>query len=107
MTRKARIEQALSGSLSPTHLEVTDESHMHSVPEGAESHFKVLVVSDAFADERLVGRHRKVNALLRGELDSGLHALAIHAWTPEEWFEKGGGRAPESPLCMGGSKTER
>jgi BolA protein len=86
-------------------LEVTDESYMHNVPEGAESHFKVLVVSNAFADERLVGRHRRVNALLREELDGGLHALSIHAWTPEEWFEKGGGRAPESPQCLGGAKA--
>ena len=32
----------------------------------------------------------------------GLHALAIHAWTPEEWFDKG--KAPESPPCEGGGK---
>jgi BolA protein len=105
MTRKARIEQALSETLSPMHLEVTDESHMHNVPEGAESHFKVLVVSDAFSGEKRIGRHRRVNALLKPELDGGMHALAIHAWTPDEWFEKGGGQAPDSPQCMGGSKA--
>jgi BolA protein len=87
------------------HLEVADESHMHSVPPGAESHFKVLVVSDAFVGEQRIGRHRRINALLRDELDSGLHALSIHAWTPEEWFERGGGAAPASPQCMGGSKA--
>ena len=86
------------------HIEVTDESHMHNVPPGAESHFKVLVVSDAFDGERLVGRHRRINALLNDELSGGMHALAIHAWTPKEWFEKGGGGAPESPQCQGGSK---
>lgn len=106
MNRKARIEQALTGALTPMHLQVTDESHMHNVPAGAESHFKVLVVSDAFADETRIGRHRRVNALLREELDGGLHALAIHAWTSEEWFEKGGGQAPESPQCMGGGKAD-
>lgn len=105
MSRKARIEQTLSAALAPLHLEVTDESHMHSVPEGAESHFKVLVVSETFAEDKPIGRHRRVNALLRGELDAGLHALSIHAWTPEEWFEKGGGPAPQSPQCMGGSKV--
>ncbi len=105
MNRKARIEQTLSESLTPMHLEVLDESHMHNVPEGAESHFKVLVVSNAFAGEQRIGRHRRVNALLRGELDGGMHALAIHAWTPDEWFEKGGGQAPQSPQCMGGSKA--
>lgn len=108
MSRKQRIEQTISTALTPTHLEVIDESHMHSVPPGSESHFKVLVVSEGFADERLVGRHRRINALLKDELTGGLHALAIHAWTPEEWFAKGG-EAPASPQCMGGSnrKTEQ
>jgi BolA protein len=104
MTRRQRIEKKLQSELAPLHLEVTDESHMHSVPEGAESHFKVLVVSDQFAQHKLVGRHRLVNRLLSDELSSGLHALALHTWTPEEWFEKGGA-APDSPECMGGSKA--
>lgn len=86
-------------------VEVTDESHMHNVPPGAESHFKVLVVSPAFAGERLLGRHRRVNGLLADEFAGGMHALAIHAWTPEEWFEKGGGAAPNSPECLGGGRS--
>jgi BolA protein len=44
-----------------------------------------------------------VNRELRKEFESGLHALALHTWTPDEWFEKGG-NAPDSPQCMGGSK---
>ncbi len=86
------------------HLAVTDESHMHSVPPGAESHFKVLVVSERFEGQGLVARHRSLNQILREELQGGLHALAIHAWTPQEWFEKGG-EAPSSPPCLGGSKS--
>ena len=104
MTRKARIEETLSTSLSPMHLEVADESHMHNVPEGAESHFKVLAVSEAFDGEKLIQRHRRINGALREEFANGLHALAIHAWTPQEWFDKGGGEAPASPECLGGSK---
>jgi len=104
VNRKSRIEQTLHEALSPLHLDVTDESHMHNVPAGAESHFKVLVVSEGFGAERPLGRHRRVNALLRDELDNGLHALSIHAWTPAEWFDKGGGAAPESPPCQGGGK---
>jgi BolA protein len=104
MSRKQRIQDKLQSELSPLHLEVIDESHMHSVPEGAESHFKVLVVSEQFAEHKLVGRHRLINRLLGDEFSSGLHALALHTWTPEEWFEKGG-TAPESPQCMGGSKA--
>jgi BolA protein len=105
MTRKDRIEQTLSDALSPMHIEVVDESRMHSVPEGAESHFKVLLVSEAFDGQNLVARHRRINALLADELAGGLHALAIHAWTPDEWFSRGGGGAPDSPECMGGSKA--
>ena len=104
MNRSARIEAAVRDALDPLHLEVVDESHMHSVPEGAESHFKLLVVSERFAGQNLVARHRAVNAVLRAEFNGGLHALALHTWTPEEWFERGGG-APESPPCLGGSKT--
>jgi BolA protein len=104
MNRSERIRATLSEELLPLHLEVIDESHMHSVPEGAESHFKLVVVSERFADEKLVGRHRMINRLLAGELASGLHAIALHTWTPEEWFEKGG-EAPDSPQCMGGSKA--
>lgn len=103
MSRKERIEAKLESALSPTHLEVLDESHMHSVPEGAESHFKVIAVSERFAAHKLLGRHRMVNHELGGEFETGLHAIALHTWTPEEWFEKGGA-APESPQCMGGSK---
>ena len=105
MSRKQTIEQRLASELSPLHLEVTDESHMHNVPAGAESHFKVLVVSEQFDGERLVGRHRRINALLDDELAGGMHALAIHACTPQEWFDKGGGPAPESPQCQGGAKA--
>jgi len=105
MTRRERIEQRLQSALSPTHLEVIDESYMHSVPDGAESHFKVVAVSESFAKQKLVGRHRMVNQALQEEFESGLHALALHTWTPQEWFEKGG-VAPDSPECMGGSKSD-
>ena len=97
------IENKIIEALKPMHLEVIDESHMHSVPEGAQSHFKVVVVSETFSGQGLVARHRMVNALLREQFNQGLHALALHTMTPEEWFAKGGS-APESPPCLGGSK---
>jgi BolA protein len=81
-TRKTRIETILAANLAPLHLEVSDESSMHSVPPGAESHFKVIVVSEGFGGTGLVARHRRVNALLMEEFQGGLHALGIHAWTP-------------------------
>ena len=97
------IENKIIEALKPMHLEVVDESHMHSVPEGAQSHFKVVVVSEQFDGQNLVSRHRAINTLLREQFSQGLHALALHTMTPEEWFAKGGS-APESPPCLGGSK---
>lgn len=102
--RQTRIRERLQTAFNPLHLEVVDESAMHAVPEGAESHFRILVVSEGFAEESLVGRHRQVNRILADELHQGLHALALHAWTPEEWYARGG-TAPESPPCQGGSKA--
>ncbi|MGV6826820.1 MAG: BolA family protein [bacterium] len=105
MSRASVITEKLQQQFSPLHLEVDDESHMHSVPEGAESHFRVVVVSEQFEGKMLIARHRAVNESLQEEFTGGLHALSIHAMTPEEWFAKGG-QAPESPPCLGGSKTE-
>lgn len=105
MSRATRIRSRLEQAFEIEHLEVTDESDMHSVPEGAESHFKLLVVSDGFDGLPLVKRHRTINALMKDEFDAGLHALAIHAWTPAEWFDKGGA-APASPQCLGGSRSD-
>lgn len=41
---ETKIRECLQ-KLSPSHLEVVNESYMHNVPKGSESHFKVLVVS--------------------------------------------------------------
>lgn len=100
MNMQANISRKLTQAFSPDHLEVINESHMHNVPEGSESHFKVVIVSDMFRDKMLLARHRMVNAALENELKGGIHALALHTMTIEEWFDKG--HAPESPPCMGG-----
>ncbi len=96
------IIEKLQQTLNPSHLEVTNESHMHNVPPGSESHFKVVIVSDAFNGKMLVARHRLVNKALEEELAGPIHALALHTMTPEEWAENGS--APQSPPCMGGGK---
>ena len=104
MDRKALIESRLSEAFNPFHLEVVDESSNHDVPEGAQSHFKVTLVSAALDGLSLVQRHRRINQLLADQFSEGLHALALHTYTPEEWFEKGG-QASDSPPCLGGGKA--
>lgn len=100
MTIQARIEQKLRDALHPVHLQVINESHMHSGP-ASESHFKLVIVSTAFEGQPLIQRHRQVNALLKEELAGPVHALSMHTWTPEQWAEKGG-EVPDSPPCGGG-----
>lgn len=102
---KNTIEKKLSARFEPERLEVLDESHNHNVPAGAESHFRVTVVSDDFGNQNLLARHRAINATLAEELAAQVHALAIHAYTPEEWQARNG--TPESPPCLGGGKAER
>ncbi len=105
MTVQEVIEQKLVDAIPLAGLEVINESHMHNVPPGSESHFKVIIISDEFDGERLVRRHQRVNAVLAEELAGVIHALALQTLTPEEWTAKGGQTMP-SPLCLGVSKGE-
>lgn len=102
---QAAIERKLADGLPVAHLEVVNESHMHSVPPGSESHFKVTLVSAAFDGKRQVGRHQLIYRLLADELAGPVHALALHTYTPAEW-EARGAPAPASPGCLGGSKHD-
>lgn len=103
MIVQTEIEKKLAETFSPLHLEVINESNNHNVPEGSESHFKVVVVSPEFSGKNLLARHRMINAALADELKNSIHALAIHTYTEEEWQETSGG-APMSPPCLGGGK---
>ncbi|HSH43492.1 MAG TPA: BolA family protein [Arenicellales bacterium] len=106
MAMQSRLEHKLRESLDPMHLEVINESHMHNVPEGSESHFKVVIVAEAFHNQPRIARHRRVNEAVAEELQSGIHAFSVNAMTPSEWFERGGGSI-QSPPCLGGSKADR
>ena len=97
-----RIVQKLAEAVTLQHLEVINESGNHNVPAGSESHFKVVLVSEAFETMPLIRRHRKVNGILSHELANDIHALAIHTYTEKEWRKKNG-EAPMSPPCLGGS----
>ncbi|ODA31907.1 transcriptional regulator BolA [Veronia pacifica] len=103
MIIQQKIEQKLKDVFSPSYLEVINESHMHNVPAGSESHFKVIVVSESFEGQRLISRHRAINTTLADELQNHIHALAMHTYTDIEW-QKEKGIAPDSPNCLGGNK---
>ncbi len=101
MSRENRIKQIIVNELNPSFLEVVNESHKHHVPDGAETHFKLSIVTNQFTGVSKIARHRLVNNLLAGELTTGLHALSLHLHTPEEW-EKSNRTQPDSPACRDG-----
>ena len=104
MTLQEVIEKKITQSLAPSHLEVINESHMHNVPPGSESHFKLVVVSEVFLDKSRIQRHQAVNGILAAELKGVVHALSMEVHTVEEWVRRQG-RTLESPLCRGGAGT--
>ena len=103
MTIAQLINDKIVDEFQPIYLDVINESDNHNVPAGSESHFKLVVVSDAFQNTSLIQRHRSINKLLAEQLAGAIHALSLHTHTPEEW-EKRGGSVPVSPPCKGGSK---
>jgi BolA protein len=100
-----QIQEKLA-ALTPLHLEVVNESFMHSVPPGSETHFKVVLVSPQFDGKRQVARHQTIYRLLAAELAGGVHALALHTYTQDEWRARAES-VPDSPTCLGGSKHDR
>ncbi|XP_042886621.1 bolA-like protein DDB_G0274169 isoform X2 [Penaeus japonicus] len=98
---ESAIKKKLVEAFQPVHLMVVNESFMHNVPPGSETHFKVLVVSPTFENVPLIKRHRLVNAALSEELAAGVHALSIVARTPGQW-EKSSQELEQSPACRGG-----
>ena len=99
MSRKDQIYSKLVSDLAPSHLEVTDFSHQHAGRAGTESHITVTIVAPAFEGMRTLQRHRRIYAVLAEELNSGLHALQIHAYTESEMVNA---KIAEPPRCKGG-----
>jgi BolA protein len=103
MTMQQTIESRLNSSFSIEHLAIENESHLHNVAPGSESHFKVTIVSEDFSELMLIKRHRLVNKALQQELQT-IHALALHTMTPDEWISRAG-KVADSPQCRGGGKN--
>lgn len=84
----ARIEDIrakLTAALEPQSLEVIDEGHLHIGHAGEGSgHFRVRIVSAAFAGKNPIQRHRLVYAAVDDLIGHGIHALAIEARVPAE-----------------------
>ncbi len=85
--RAATIEQLLDAAFSPSELLVKDQSHLHAGHAGAQEgkgHFEVKIVSDRFAGQSRIARHRMVYDALGSFIDSDIHALKINAVSPSD-----------------------
>jgi len=69
-----KIVEKLNVFFKPSSLRIINESFMHNVPEDAESHFKLVIVSDKFIDMSLIERHRSVYSVL-GSTMNEIHAF--------------------------------
>jgi stress-induced morphogen len=105
MTLQAQIEARLLEALAPDRMQLVNESHQHSGP-GAETHFNLIIVAEAFAGQNRVQRQRAVFRALEGPLNEGVHALTMKTLTPEEWEAAGGEVENPAPRCRGGSKQQ-
>jgi len=106
MSLQTAISEKLGAAFAVTHIQVENESHMHSVPANSETHFKVVLVSNDFDGKTKVARHQLVYRVLAEEMQSGVHALALHLYTEREWASRRAS-SPDSPQCLGGSKREQ
>jgi BolA protein len=88
MSLQDTMTDKLTAAFAPTMLEVLDESENHrghgGWREGGETHFRVRIVSTAFAGKSRVERHRMVNQVLDAELKGRVHALAMETKAPGE-----------------------
>ena len=98
------LKNALEEALKPEILEIENESHGHNVPKNSETHFRLIVVSEAFSGQSRVKRHRLVYKAAEVALERGIHALAFQCFTPEEW--RTDPLRAVSPDCHGGMKKE-
>jgi BolA protein len=82
----------ITTTLNPSRLEIYNDSHLHAHHKAMagstsrETHFRLVIASEAFRDKRQPARHRMVYTLLQEEMarDGGIHALQLRTMTPEE-----------------------
>jgi BolA protein len=82
------ITKKLTEAFAPQSLKVIDESHQHEGHAGhrpgGQTHYRIYIVSDVFNGKTRIERHRMINQSLATELGGAVHALAIHAFAPDE-----------------------
>ena len=81
---ESQIINTLSTSMNLSSRKIINESFMHNVPKGSESHFKIVIVSQDFLNLTMIQRHKLVYKKL-DNLMAKIHALSIHAFDEDEF----------------------
>ena len=93
---ESQIINTLSTSMNLSSFKIINESFMHNVPEGSESHFKIVAVSDDFNNLSSIQRHKLIYKSL-DHLMNKIHALSIHTFNETEF--KSNPIILDSPEC--------
>lgn len=83
----SRIHERLVDAFQPELIEIHDDSALHAGHAGAREgggHYRLRIVSSAFAGKGTVARHRMIYQALGDMMKKDIHALAIKANTAEE-----------------------
>lgn len=99
ITMADNIKAALLAAFMPSFFNIEDESQFHH--KGEQTHYKVVLVSDAFEGLPAVKRHQLVYSAL-GDLMQQFHALVLHTYSPNEWRSNTLDTIAASPVCHGG-----
>ncbi len=89
-----QIKDIIQDRLKPSVLEITNESDLHSGPKGRESHFKVLIVSEAFKDVKRIDRQKLIFKFLK-DIMSQVHALSLRCLTESEFKKAKDFKSPD------------
>ena len=101
MSITSTIETKLLETFAPQRLKIDNDSKRHAGP-ATDSHFRVIIVADAFEGVRAVQRQRSVYACLSEELAGPVHALQMKCMTPAEYDALDGDATLKAPPCGGG-----
>lgn len=104
MTLESYIIQQLNQNLNPHYLLVENISYLHTVPHGAETHFKIFVVSDSFMNKKNIDRQRSLHSVLVERMPQ-IHSITQKTLTISEWTQLGSPKDFDVPECFGGKKV--
>ena len=103
MSIQAVMETKLIAEFSPERLGIDNDSKRHAGP-ATDSHFCLVIVSDAFGGSNRVNHQRSVYACLAEELRGPVHAPQMKCLTPEEYEAADGDVTLKAPPCGGGHR---